>query len=73
MKGLTQHLAGRLPGSGASAAAEVKVLMDSGSRHYSNVGGSCRGLAGTAGDDAHRVFAGVRWACTCNDAVGPYG
>ena len=28
---LTQHLAGRLAGAGASAAAEVKVLMDSGS------------------------------------------
>ena len=28
---LTQHLAGRLAAPGASAAAEVKVLMDSGS------------------------------------------
>ena len=31
VEGLTQHLAGRLAVPGASAAAEVKVLMDSGS------------------------------------------
>ena len=32
VEGLAQHLAGRLAVPGASAAAEVKVLMDSGSR-----------------------------------------
>ena len=31
MKGLTQHFAGRPAVPGASAAAEIKVLMDSGS------------------------------------------
>ena len=31
LQGLTQHLVGRLAVPGASAAAEVKVLMDSGS------------------------------------------
>ena len=31
LEALTQHVAGRLAVPGASAAAEVKVLMDSGS------------------------------------------
>ena len=31
LEALTQHVAGRLVVAGASAAAEVKVLMDSGS------------------------------------------
>ena len=49
LEALTQHVAGRLAVPGASVAAEVKVLMDSGS-----------GItAATAGDDANRVDAGV--------------
>ena len=71
VKVLTQHLAGRLTVPGASAAAEVKVLMDYGSSITANVGGAGTGPAGTAGDDANLVNAGVCWACACGDVVGP--
>ena len=70
LEALTQHVAGRLAVPGASAAAEVKVLMDSGSG-IRNVGGAGGGPAATAWDDANRVDAGVCWACACGDVVRP--
>ena len=39
--------------------------------HYSNIGGAGKGPAGTAGNDEHRVNAGVCWACACDDVVAP--
>ena len=69
-EGCTQHLAERLAVPGASAAAEVKMLMDSGSSitAMSEVAGT--GPAGTAGDDANHVNAGICRACVCGDVVG---
>ena len=61
---------GRLAVLGASAAAEVKVLMDSGSG-ITATSEDLVGPAVTTGDDANCVIAGVCWACACGDVVGP--
>ena len=60
LEALTQHVTGRLAIPGASAGAEVKVLMGSGSGII--VAGADRGPAWTAGDHANRVNAIVCWA-----------
>ena len=54
LEALTQHVAGRLEVPGASAAAEVKFLMDSGSgiTAMSEELVDGRGPAATTGDDA---------------------
>ena len=64
---LTQHFAGRLAVLDASAAAQVKVFMDSGS----SITAMSEKLVQAGGDDANRVNAGVCWACVCGDIVGP--
>ena len=58
---LTQHFAGRLAVPDASAAAQVKVFMDSGS----SITAMSEKLVQAGGDDANRVNAGVCWACAC--------
>ena len=67
---LTQHLAGRLAVPGASAAAEVKVIMDSGSSITTMSEELVQALRGQMGI-ANRVNAAVCWACACGDVVGP--
>ena len=63
VEALMQHVAGRLVVPGASAAAEVKVLMDSGS-------GTTAISEELVENDANRVNAAVCWACACGDVVG---
>ena len=66
-----QHVAGRLVIPGASAAAEIKVLMDSGSSITATSVELVEALPGTAGDGANRVNAGVCCACACGDVGWP--
>ena len=71
LEALTQHVAGRLAVPGASAAAEVKVLMDSGSEITAMSEDLVEALRRQPGMMQNRVDAGVCWACACGDVVGP--
>ena len=71
LEALTQHVAGCLTVPGASAAAEAKVLMESGSGISAMSEELVDAPAATAWDIANRVDAGVCRECTCDDVVGP--
>ena len=59
LEALTQQVPGRLAVPGASTAAEIKVLMDSGSGISAISERAGRGPAATAGYDANSVNAGL--------------
>ena len=69
LEALTQHVAGCLAVPGASAASEVKVLMDSGLGI--TVLSEELVEAQQRWDDTNRVDAGVCWAWACGDVVRP--
>ena len=70
-EGLTQHLAGCLAVPGASAAAEVEVLVDSGSSITAMSEELVQGLRGQPGMTQIVLTQTLVGHCACGDAVGP--
>ena len=71
VEGLTRHLAGRLAVPGASAAAEVKVLMDSGSSITAILEELVQALRGQLEMTQTALTQALCGACACGEVVGP--
>ena len=64
-----QHVTGRFGFPRASAASELKVLVDSGSRVTAIWSYLEKALRGQPGNVVSRINAGVGSACGCGDVV----